>query len=290
MITGAARADAALLLIAANEGVREQSRRHGYLLSLLGLRQVAVVVNKMDPVGYDRRCLREIEAEYRQFLGEFGVEPRVFIPISAREGANVAVTRGETMPWYAGPTVAGGRSTHSSRQRRRPTARCASRCRTSTASMRAASSPGASRAGTLRVGDELVFSPFNKTARRRQHRTLARDCRGRRARRARRAGESVGHHAHRTDLRRARPRRQPPRGRAHRIQPHQGEPLLAGPARTHAGRQLPAQARARRNSSARSPPSSASSTPPRSPHPPTAAAARRRRHPSAPCRATTWPK
>ncbi len=105
MITGAARADAALLLIAANEGVREQSRRHGYLLSLLGLRQVAVVVNKMDLVQYDEAVFRQIEREYREFLAGFSVEPRVFIPVSAREGANVA-TRSDTMPWYTGPTVA----------------------------------------------------------------------------------------------------------------------------------------------------------------------------------------
>ena len=90
MITGAARADAALLLIAANEGVREQSRRHGYLLSLLGIRQVAVVVNKMDLVDYDQAVFDAIETEYREFLAGFKVEPRVFIPISAREGVNVA--------------------------------------------------------------------------------------------------------------------------------------------------------------------------------------------------------
>ena len=162
MITGAARADAALLLIAANEGVKEQSRRHGYLLSLLGLKQVAVVVNKMDLVDYDPEVFQAIEREYRDFLSGFGVEPKVFIPISARSGANVAA-RSETMPWYDGPTVAEVLDLF-------------------TPPVSAAQGPlrfpiqdvyrfdarrilaGRLESGTLRVGDELTFSPFNKTA------------------------------------------------------------------------------------------------------------------------------
>jgi bifunctional enzyme CysN/CysC len=104
MVTGAAQADAALLLIAANEGVQEQSRRHGYLLSLLGIKQVAVVVNKMDLVGYSQEVYDKIEAEYRAFLRQLGVEPLCFIPISAKLGENVASLSKE-MPWYAGQTV-----------------------------------------------------------------------------------------------------------------------------------------------------------------------------------------
>src|SRR6266478_4816651 len=69
MVTGAANAQAALLLIDANEGVQEQSRRHGTLLSLLGLKQVVVLVNKMDLVGYDQKVFKSIEDEYRLFLG-----------------------------------------------------------------------------------------------------------------------------------------------------------------------------------------------------------------------------
>src|SRR6266705_2686829 len=90
MVTGAAQADAAFLLIAANEGVQEQSRRHGTLLSLLGLKQVVVLVNKMDLVGYDQKVFDKIEKEYREFLKGLGVEPLAFVPMSAREGANVA--------------------------------------------------------------------------------------------------------------------------------------------------------------------------------------------------------
>src|ERR1700716_1433100 len=68
MITGAANADAAVLVVAANEGVREQSRRHAYLLSLLGVRQLIVVVNKMDLADFSQKRFQEIEAEYRKFL------------------------------------------------------------------------------------------------------------------------------------------------------------------------------------------------------------------------------
>ena len=104
MVTGAAQADAAFLLIAANEGVQEQSRRHGTLLSLLGLKQVVVLVNKMDLVGYDQKVFDKIEAEYREFLKGLGVEPLAFVPMAAREGANVAHKNPE-LAWFKGRTV-----------------------------------------------------------------------------------------------------------------------------------------------------------------------------------------
>ncbi|MCC6625031.1 MAG: adenylyl-sulfate kinase [Deltaproteobacteria bacterium] len=104
MISGAARAESALLLIDAHEGVRENSRRHGYVLGLLGIRQVTVLVNKMDLVGFDRGVFERIEEEYRAFLLECGLVPQRFIPISARDGDNVA-RHATTTPWYRGPTV-----------------------------------------------------------------------------------------------------------------------------------------------------------------------------------------
>src|SRR2546428_11701358 len=79
MITGAARADAADLVIGAIEGVREQSRRHAYLLGMLGIRQVIVVVNKMDLINYSEKRFREIEQENRKFLEELGLDARTFI-------------------------------------------------------------------------------------------------------------------------------------------------------------------------------------------------------------------
>src|SRR4029453_13176449 len=82
MISGAARAEAAVLVIDAKEGVRENSRRHGYLLAMLGIRQVVVCVNKMDLVGNGETHFRDIEEQYRRFLTEIGaVAPRLFIPI-----------------------------------------------------------------------------------------------------------------------------------------------------------------------------------------------------------------
>ncbi|MBA4147966.1 MAG: adenylyl-sulfate kinase [Verrucomicrobia bacterium] len=104
MVTGAANAEAALLLIDANEGIQENSRRHGYLLNLLGIRQIAVLVNKMDLVNYSQERFDEIEKEYREFLTTVGVTPKVFIPISAYHGQNIA-TKSDKMPWWNGSTV-----------------------------------------------------------------------------------------------------------------------------------------------------------------------------------------
>ena len=105
MVTGAAQADAALLLIAADEGVQEQSRRHCYMLSMLGIDQVSVVVNKMDLVDYSEDRYDEIVEEYTEFLDEIGVETREFVPTSARDGDNVVDPPTENMPWWDGPTV-----------------------------------------------------------------------------------------------------------------------------------------------------------------------------------------
>jgi len=104
LITGAARADAALLVIDAKDGVQQNSLRHGYLMSMLGIRQVAVLVNKMDLVGFDRAVFERIAEEYRRFLEKLGVSPAGFIPVSGREGSNIA-RREERMAWYTGPTV-----------------------------------------------------------------------------------------------------------------------------------------------------------------------------------------
>ena len=104
MVTGAASADAAILLIDAEEGVQEQSRRHGYLLKLLGIRQVTVVINKMDLVDYSRDVFETVKAEYVAFLAQLGVQAQFVIPVSARHGENLA-SRGAATEWYDGPTV-----------------------------------------------------------------------------------------------------------------------------------------------------------------------------------------
>ncbi len=105
MITGAARAEAAFLLIDAAEGIQENSRRHGYIMSMLGIRQIVVLVNKMDLVGYDRTVFDSLCAEYEQFLRRLDVHPMGFIPISAMKGLHVALPGKAEMPWYEGPTV-----------------------------------------------------------------------------------------------------------------------------------------------------------------------------------------
>jgi phosphoadenylyl-sulfate reductase (thioredoxin) len=104
MITGAAQADAALLLVDAAEGVREQTLRHAYLLHLLGIRQIAVVINKMDRVGYDQSRFDDIAAGITAQLAGFELNPAAVIPISARHGDGVVVRTAE-IDWYQGPTV-----------------------------------------------------------------------------------------------------------------------------------------------------------------------------------------
>lgn len=104
MVTGASRAEAALLVIDAARGVEENTRRHGYFLSMLGIRQVAVCVNKMDLVNYDQKVFEDIREEYTRFLKKIHIDPEIFIPVSGMEGDNIAI-RSDRMPWYNGPTV-----------------------------------------------------------------------------------------------------------------------------------------------------------------------------------------
>ncbi|HOP12138.1 MAG TPA: GTP-binding protein [Oscillospiraceae bacterium] len=104
MITGASRADAALLVIDAAEGVQENSRRHGYMLSMLGIRQVCVLVNKMDLVNYDQSVFEQVKKEYDEFLSQIGITPEGYIPVSGMQGDNIAAP-GDRMDWYHGPTV-----------------------------------------------------------------------------------------------------------------------------------------------------------------------------------------
>jgi bifunctional enzyme CysN/CysC len=162
MISGAARAEAALLVIDANEGVQEQSRRHGHLLSLLGVRQVAVVVNKMDLVGYDQTVFDAIEREYRAFLGSLGVTPERVIPASAKLGDNVA-ERGSELRWYAGPTVLEQLGLFA-----RPDAETDQPLRFPVQDVYKFDErrilAGRISAGQVNVGDRLVFAPSNKSA------------------------------------------------------------------------------------------------------------------------------
>lgn len=104
MITGASLAEAAILIVDAEEGVKEQTKRHAYIVGMLGLSQVIAVINKMDLVGYREERFGEVKADLLAFLGGIRISPRFVVPISAKNGENVA-GRSDRMGWYGGPTV-----------------------------------------------------------------------------------------------------------------------------------------------------------------------------------------
>jgi bifunctional enzyme CysN/CysC len=104
MVTGASTADAAVILIDARKGVLTQTRRHSYLVHLLGIRNIVLAVNKMDLVGYDRRIFERIVADYREFADEAGIDGFTAIPLSGLNGDNVT-DRSAAMPWYRGPAL-----------------------------------------------------------------------------------------------------------------------------------------------------------------------------------------
>ncbi|WP_428262678.1 GTP-binding protein [Haliangium sp.] len=166
MVSGAARAEAGVLLIDAKEGVRENSRRHGYLLSMLGIRQIVVAVNKIDLVDYSRQVFEDIVREYRKFLAEVDIEPSHFIPVSAREGDFVAA-RTPALSWYDGPTILEAMDGF---EKRMPSAELALRMpvqdvyKFNTRGDDRRIVVGRVEAGTLRAGDKVMFSPSYKTS------------------------------------------------------------------------------------------------------------------------------
>jgi bifunctional enzyme CysN/CysC len=167
MVSGAARAEAAVLVIDAKEGVRENSRRHGYLLAMLGIRQVVVCVNKMDLADRREDHFRGIEREYRAFLSSIGaVSPRQFIPVSALHGENLA-QRGTGMRWYDGPTLLEALDAlvkappRTDRPLRMPVQ--AVYKFTSHGDDRRIVA-GRVEAGRVSIGDRVVFSPSNKSS------------------------------------------------------------------------------------------------------------------------------
>jgi bifunctional enzyme CysN/CysC len=104
MVTGASTADAAVILIDARKGVLTQTRRHSFLVSLLGIRHVVVAVNKLDLVDYSQQVFDDIETEYREFAAGIGLTEVTCIPLSALRGVNIIAPSPET-PWYRGPTL-----------------------------------------------------------------------------------------------------------------------------------------------------------------------------------------
>ena len=106
MVTGAARAEAALLVIDAHEGIRENSKRHGYMMSFLGIKNITVCINKMDLVEFSEARFEEIKKQYLEFAKDLNIKSIEFLPISALRGDNV-VDQSKDMPWWKGKTLLG---------------------------------------------------------------------------------------------------------------------------------------------------------------------------------------
>ncbi len=163
MVSGAAGADAAVLVIDAAEGLQDQTRRHAYLLRLLGLEQVAVVVNKLDLVDFSEARFRELEQEARAFLAELGLSPMVVLPLSARHGDNLA-RASANLAWHQGPTlvealIAFGAAPPAEEAPLRLPIQDIYRQEDQRILV------GRIETGRLRQGDTLLFSPSNKLAR-----------------------------------------------------------------------------------------------------------------------------
>ncbi|WP_086616591.1 sulfate adenylyltransferase subunit CysN [Erythrobacter sanguineus] len=105
MVTGASTADLAVILVDARKGVLQQTRRHSYLVHLLGIRHVVLAVNKMDLVGYDQAIFDRIVADYRGFAESIGIEGFTAIPISGFKGDNITASPSANTPWYDGPAL-----------------------------------------------------------------------------------------------------------------------------------------------------------------------------------------
>ena len=161
MISGASSADAALLLIDAEEGLREQSKRHATILSLLGIQSIIVVINKMDLVGYKEEVFENIKKEYSRYLATLKVTPRAFVPASAYVGDNI-VSKTSQMPWYQGQTlleILDGLDNYRPPENKPFRLPLQDVYKFDKQRLFA----GRIESGAVSVGDEVLFSPSNKT-------------------------------------------------------------------------------------------------------------------------------
>lgn len=163
MISGASSAEAALLMIDANEGIQEQSRRHGYILSLLGIKKVFVIVNKMDLIDYSEEKYEQIKEDFNKFLSNLNIFPLEYIPVSAFYGENI-VEKSDNLSWYKGVSIIEALDTIE---------------KDPEAEFKPLRFPiqdvykfdhrriiaGKLEAGTIKVGDEVTISPSGKTTR-----------------------------------------------------------------------------------------------------------------------------
>ncbi len=186
MISGAADCAAALVVIDAVEGVSDQTRRHGYLLHLLGIGQIAVAVTKMDMAGYDADRFAAVEKAFRDELGALGIVPAAVVPVSGREGDNLT-RRSDRMGWYKGPTVVEALDAFEP-----PAPLDARALRVPVQDVYKFDArriiAGRIESGRLKVGDTVLFSPSNQTTRVKSIETLPGD----RPMRESSAGRSVG--------------------------------------------------------------------------------------------------
>jgi len=164
MISGAARAEAAVLVIDAKEGVQENSRRHGYMLAMLGISQVMICVNKMDLVDYSEDVFNKIKEEYTEFLKSIKVIPLDFIPVSGLKGDNIAEL-GDKLTWFKGNTILEGLDEF--KKEKSPEDKP---FRMSVQQVYKFTNEGDDRriiagrieAGSISVGDNVIFLPSNK--------------------------------------------------------------------------------------------------------------------------------
>jgi bifunctional enzyme CysN/CysC len=165
MVSGAAQADAAVLVVDAAEGVQEQTRRHAYLLHLLGIHQILVAVNKLDLIGCSEARFQAVAAEVKEYLAGLGIDLQhtVIVPVSSRDGDNI-VFPSSRMSWYDGPTLVQSLDTFQP-----PVAPVELPLRMPVQDIYKLDHrrivAGRLESGHMRKGDTLLFSPSNKTAR-----------------------------------------------------------------------------------------------------------------------------
>ena len=162
MISGAAGADAAIVMISADEGISEQSIRHGNIISVLGISQVIVVVNKMDLVDYNENRFKEITAKYTKYLKKINVHPLKFIPVSAFAGENI-FAKSNKMPWFTGDFI-----TNTIDEFKAPKNLSKNIFRLAVQDVYKFDErriiAGKTISGTLKIGEKVIFWPSQKTS------------------------------------------------------------------------------------------------------------------------------
>ncbi len=165
MVTGASTADAAILMVDARKGILTQTRRHSFLMSLIGIRNIVVAINKMDLMDYSEQVFNRIRDEYREFAGQLGLDDITFIPMSALKGDNITAHSDNT-PWYHGTTLMGYLETvevDDDRLQRNPFRMPVQWVNRPNLDFRGFA--GTLASGVVRPGDEIRVQPSGKTSR-----------------------------------------------------------------------------------------------------------------------------